>query len=203
MKLLTVSDMESAYIWDHFDPEAFRGIDIIISCGDLKASYLSFLVTMIPAPLLYVRGNHDERYKIKPPEGCMSIEETFTELKGLRIGGLSGCKACGSNGLVFPEDKMTEKVRKLEKEVKKTGGIDVFVTHAPAFDLGDGPDEFHRGFKCYRDFIERWQPMFHLYGHRHLRGSPVDKQALMTHGRTQLVNTTGYRIIEFEPDHHS
>ncbi|MDR3149338.1 MAG: metallophosphoesterase [Oscillospiraceae bacterium] len=197
MKLLTVSDMESAYIWDHFDPEAFRGIDLIISCGDLKASYLSFLVTMIPAPLLYVRGNHDERYKNKPPEGCMSIEEKFVTVKGLRIGGLSGCKSHGSNGLVFSEEKMADKVRKLEKEVRKAGGIDILATHAPSFDLGDGPDEFHKGFECYRDFIERWQPKFHLYGHRHLRGSPVDKRALLTHGETQLINTTGYRIVEF------
>ncbi len=46
-----MSDFESKFIWDYFDPQVFKGVDVIISCGDLKASYLSYLVTMIPAPL--------------------------------------------------------------------------------------------------------------------------------------------------------
>ena len=33
--------------------------DLILSCGDLSARYLSFLVTMARCPLLYVHGNHD------------------------------------------------------------------------------------------------------------------------------------------------
>ena len=48
MKILVVSDIESKFIWDHFDPERFRDVKMIISCGDLSARYLSFLVTMIP-----------------------------------------------------------------------------------------------------------------------------------------------------------
>ena len=51
LRILAVSDLESKFIWEHFDPELFRGVDLILSCGDLKASYLSYLVTMIPAPL--------------------------------------------------------------------------------------------------------------------------------------------------------
>ena len=35
------------------------GADAIISCGDLPASYLTFLVTMANRPLFYVHGNHD------------------------------------------------------------------------------------------------------------------------------------------------
>ncbi len=54
LRALVVSDHESEYIWDYFDASVFKGVDVIVSCGDLKAEYLSFLVTMIPAPLLYV-----------------------------------------------------------------------------------------------------------------------------------------------------
>jgi predicted phosphodiesterase len=73
MKILLVSDEECSYIWDYFDAERFKDIELIISCGDLKADYLSFLVTMIKAPLFYVPGNHDGKYDVKPPEGCESI----------------------------------------------------------------------------------------------------------------------------------
>ena len=87
IKLLAVSDFESKFIWDHFDPAVFKGTDLILSCGDLKASYLSYLVTMIPAPLFYVHGNHDGSYLHCPPEGCVDIDGKVVEYKGLRIGG--------------------------------------------------------------------------------------------------------------------
>ena len=74
MKLLVVSDVESKFIWDHFDREYFRDVGLIISCGDLSANYLSFLVTMLPCPLLYVPGNHDKRYAVAPPLGCSDID---------------------------------------------------------------------------------------------------------------------------------
>jgi len=51
MKILLVADKENDFIWDHFDPERYRDIELIISCGDLQPSYLSFLVTMINVPL--------------------------------------------------------------------------------------------------------------------------------------------------------
>ena len=70
MKLLLVSDKEESYIWDHFDMERFKDIDFILSCGDLSADYLSFLVTMVNKPLFYVPGNHDKTFVRTPPEGC-------------------------------------------------------------------------------------------------------------------------------------
>lgn len=75
MKILVVADEENNYIWDHFDKNRFSDIDLMISCGDLKASYLSYLVTMINAPLYYVHGNHDGRFETSPPEGCISLED--------------------------------------------------------------------------------------------------------------------------------
>ena len=69
MRILTVSDEECPALWDHYAPGRLDGYDLILSAGDLKADYLSFLVTMAHAPLLYVHGNHDEGYSRRPPEG--------------------------------------------------------------------------------------------------------------------------------------
>ena len=74
MKILAVSDEECAALWDYYTPGKLDGIDLIISCGDLNASYLSFLVTVARCPVLYVAGNHDVRYLNSPPEGCDPIE---------------------------------------------------------------------------------------------------------------------------------
>ena len=43
MKILAISDVESKYLWDYFQPEKLEGVDLILSCGDLKASYLTLL----------------------------------------------------------------------------------------------------------------------------------------------------------------
>ena len=64
MKILVIADEESRSLWDYFSPAKLEGIDMIISCGDLKANYLQFLVTFGNCPLLYVRGNHDTGYRV-------------------------------------------------------------------------------------------------------------------------------------------
>ena len=70
MRILAISDQECSALWDYYVPGRLKGYDLILSCGDLKASYLSFLVTMASVPVLYVHGNHDTRYDQDPPEGC-------------------------------------------------------------------------------------------------------------------------------------
>ena len=56
LRILAVSDEESKFIWEHFDPELFRGVDLILSCGDLKASRseeLCFIFPSFPPPRHY------------------------------------------------------------------------------------------------------------------------------------------------------
>ena len=52
MKILVIADEESQKIWDFFRKEDYADIDLVISCGDLKADYLSFIATMIAVPVL-------------------------------------------------------------------------------------------------------------------------------------------------------
>ena len=85
MKILLLADVESKYLWDYFEKEKLDGIDLIISCGDLKAEYLSFLATFTTAPVLYVHGNHDVKYDYKAPDGCVCIDDRVFVHNGLRI----------------------------------------------------------------------------------------------------------------------
>ena len=43
MRILCLADEESNVIWDTYTKDDFKDIDLIISCGDLKASYLSYI----------------------------------------------------------------------------------------------------------------------------------------------------------------
>ena len=91
MKILAVSDEECPALWDHYVPGRLAEYDLILACGDLKASYLTFLVTMSRARLLYIHGNHDGSYESAPPEGCDDIDGRLVVYNGVRILGLGGC----------------------------------------------------------------------------------------------------------------
>ena len=52
MKLLLLGDKESSYLWDYYRPGMLSDYNLILSAGDLKADYLSFIVTMARAPVL-------------------------------------------------------------------------------------------------------------------------------------------------------
>ena len=90
MKILVVSDCESRYLWDYFTPDKLDGVDLILSCGDVKPQYLSFLATFAHCPVLYVHGNHDDRYRQDPPLGCICVDGQLYEYQGVRILGLGG-----------------------------------------------------------------------------------------------------------------
>ena len=55
MKILVLADEESKLLYDHFKPGMLDDIELILACGDLHASYLSFLVTMSHATVLYIQ----------------------------------------------------------------------------------------------------------------------------------------------------
>ena len=90
MKILLIADKAEPILWDHLDKRKLEGVELVLSCGDLPASYLSFLTCFTPAPILYIHGNHDDRYASEPPEGCTCIEDTVYTYKGIRILGLGG-----------------------------------------------------------------------------------------------------------------
>ena len=189
MKILAVSDEECPALWDFFVPGRLDGYDVIISCGDLKASYLTFLVTMSHARLLYVHGNHDEGYASHPPEGCEDIDGYLVEYNGVRIMGLGGCLRYHPGGHQYTEREMRGRIRRLRRALKKAGGVDIIVTHAPPKGIGDLPDPAHTGFQAFAELIEEFSPRFFLHGHTHLRyNHSIPRE--QTVGSTRVINVS-------------
>lgn len=194
MKILVVSDIESTYIWDFFDKANFKDIECVISCGDLKASYLSFLVTMLAVPVFYVHGNHDKQYLKTPPEGCDCLEDTVIKFRGLKIAGLGGSIEYRGGPFQYKEAQMQKRVKKLIRHSK--GEIDIFVSHAPTFGLGDDPtSQCHIGFQCFHQIYDTLKPKIHLYGHNHFTYSSHSKR-IIEHNNIQLINGYNYYILE-------
>ncbi len=186
--------MIAPQLYDHYNSERFKEIDLILSAGDLKSSYLTYLTTVFKKPLLYIHGNHDVHYKEKPPLGCICIEDQIYNHKGLRIAGLGGCMEYRGGLHQYTEKAMCKKIKKSKKAFKK--GFDLLLTHSPAFQLGDGKDHAHVGFKCFIDLLELHKPRHMIHGHQHLNYK--NSERIIQHNGTTIINAYGYYILDLE-----
>ena len=198
MKLLLVSDEESPYFWDYYRPGKLDGIDLILAAGDLKAQYLSFLVTMGRAPVLYIHGNHDGSYEAYPPEGCDCVDDDLVCINGLRIMGLGGCPLYNYGPYQYTERQMRKRYRRLWWKLRKAKGVDILLTHAPARGFGDVDDPVHRGFEFFVELMDKLHPKYLVHGHIHT-SYKRQKTEDMQYGNTTIINACGYRILEI-PD---
>lgn len=187
MNILAVSDQECPALWDYYRPGRLDEYDLIISCGDLKASYLSFLVTMAHCPVLYVHGNHDRNYTADPPEGCDCIDGHIVTYNGVRILGLGGCYRYNPGPHQYSETEMRKRISKLRWKLKRMGGVDIVVTHAAPAGYGDDEDPAHWGFESLVELMDQYHPAYLLHGHVHMSyGHDIPRE--ITYGSTRVIN---------------
>lgn len=199
MRILAIADEESKALWDYFDKSMLEGIDLIISCGDLDPRYLSFLVTFYTGPVLYVHGNHDGKYEQIPPEGCTCIEDKIFVYKGIRILGLGGSMRYKPGPHQYTEGEMKKRVNRLWFQLLRRRGFDILVTHAPAYQLNDGRDLPHQGFKIFRTLMEKYHPRFFLHGHVHLSYGRSYKR-YDRYEETHVINAYERCVFDFEDE---
>jgi len=168
MRIMAIADEPAPRLWGDQCRAALEGIDLILSAGDLPARYLSFLTCFTSAPVVYVRGNHDDRYETEPPEGCLCAEDAVLQVKGVRILGLGGSVRYRPDGRnMYTEREMADRIAGLRRKIRKTGGFDVLLTHAPLRGCGDQENLTHRGFECFRDLLREVRPAVMVHGHVH------------------------------------
>lgn len=197
MRILAVADEESKYLWDFYESGKLDGIDLILSAGDLAPEYLSFLVTMSNAPLLYIHGNHDKKYEEKPPEGCICIDDDIYVHKGVRILGLGGSMLYNGGTYQYTDRMMDNRIRKLWWKLFVHRGFDILLTHSPAYEINDGRDLPHQGFKGFIRLMERYRPKFFIHGHVHMNYGRTHRR-YDKYEETNIINAFERCIFEFE-----
>lgn len=195
MKILAISDVEESWLTDRYDRARLEGVELIISCGDLPATYLEHVVTLANVPLLYVWGNHDADYERRPPQGCISIEGQLCDFHGIRIMGVGGSMRYNDRVFGFTEKQMRARTGKLALLARATGGVDIMVTHAPMRGYGDLDDLPHRGFACFDYYVDKLRPAYLLHGHVHLNYGRVARTLTHPCG-TVVVNACGGYIFD-------
>ena len=206
MRVLIVSDKVVDLLHGPALTQQAHGVELVLSCGDLPADYLEFIVSVLNVPLFYVMGNHGGDGGEKTfPDGCENLDGRVVEHRGLLIAGLEGSMRYNNRpNFQYTENEMRGKIAMLTPALLYNRArygryLDILVTHAPPYKIHDDTDLPHTGFKSFVWFIDHYQPRYLLHGHKHVYDAR--EQTVTERGITSVINTYGYRILEIEPGH--
>ncbi len=190
---------------------------MILSSGDMPLESYDYVSTMLNSDLCYVYGNHNlkdynkamrnEGFHIHRNDdnkfyGFMVDGKCYRDKKsGLLIAGLGGSMRYNGGDSQYSESEMRRRILSLIPELlinKFRYGryLDILITHAPPFGLGDGEDLCHRGFKSFLWFIDRFKPKYVLHGHVHLLDRNAERVKMR--GETKIINVYGTYLLEDE-----
>lgn len=194
MRILAISDVEEAVLYEETKQLKLGPVDMVLSCGDLKESYLSYISTVFHAPLFYVRGNHDKAIDPQQPLG-ENLHNRLIRYRGLKLMGFEGSPHYKRDAVQYKDNEITWLAMKGLAKTFLLGKPDMIVTHAPPLGVHDQPDYAHRGTAAYTELIQRLKPKYFLHGHTHLnydRNTPRITRV----GSTMVINVYGYYLLE-------
>lgn len=208
MQIMAVSDRILEHLYEENVGRKYRGIDLLIGCGDLPYYYLEFLMSALDTRLVYVRGNHDNgpqytsdgRVLMDVPGG-INIHGQSLHLEGLLIAGLEGSIRYRPNvPFMYTEREMTSQVMQLIPQLlwnraRHGRALDILVTHSPPFGIHDQKDAAHRGFRIFLSLMKRFRPRYLLHGHIHVYRPDI--QRVTRYHETTVINVYPYHIFEF------
>jgi Icc-related predicted phosphoesterase len=172
-------------------------VDLVLGAGDLPWTYLEEVAAAADAPAAFVPGNHDPvTTGGMGPGGFDDLDGRVLTVGGLRIAGLGGCVRYNDGAHQYTQREYARKAKRLLKEARRAGPVDVLLTHAPPRGLGDEPDGPHVGIAALHDVLQALQPTWHLHGHIHPYGMAKPDRRL---GRTTIRNVIPWQVIEIEP----
>lgn len=203
MKILAVSDVVVNWLYSPRIRLQLSDIDLAIGCGDLPSYYLEYIISSLNIPSFQVNGNHSIPIDILSDHnhtGSINLHCRVRSYKEFTFAGIEGSLRYNNGVYQYSQLGMWLNVFKLVpsmllNHVKYGRFLNIFVSHAPPWGIHDQPDLAHQGIKAFRWLLSQFQPDYHLHGHIHVyRPDAVIKTEF---GKTKVVNTFGYQIIEF------
>lgn len=210
MRILAVADQVVPQLYNNSVRDRVGQVDLLVSCGDLPPYYLEYLFSTFNVPMLHILGNHcyvphdpvTDKCSPSVYPGIINLNGRVVEEQGLLIAGAEGSPFYNGGPHQYSDQQFTVTLLKLvpallANKVRTGRYLDIMVTHAPPRGIHDNDDVAHRGFPSLLSFIQRFRPTILLHGHTH-RYDPM--QPIFTDlGRTMVINTYGYLLLEMEP----
>lgn len=221
MKILCVSDAIDPLVDSLGIRERFGDVALVLSAGDLPSEYLSFIVTALNKPLLFVFGNHNlkDYHYYRPAAGSIpplpvhdynyDAGTTYTGFKirkesGLIIMGLGGSLRYNNGQNQFSQADMWLRVFLkvpvlLWNRLVHGRAVDIVLTHAPPRGIQDRGDQCHRGFDAFLWLMRVWKPRYLIHGHVHLYDSREPRAERFEN--TMVINAYSYYLLDTEAEH--
>jgi Icc-related predicted phosphoesterase len=218
MKILCISDQVDALVYSASLKDRYQNVDLVVGAGDLPLGYYDFVVSTLNKPLLFVFGNHQltalpyyRKGASSDTLGSGAVDKvffggTYMDRRVKRVGnllfaGLGGSRWYNGGKNQFHEWQMALKMvrmipRLLWSKIRFGRYVDVLITHAAPFGVGDRKDHCHRGFKCFLWFIRRFRPRYVIHGHIHLYG--LNDVRERQYQDTRVVNASGHCLLDIE-----
>ena len=202
MKILAVSDQVIERIYPLASQGHFRGVSMILACGDLPYTYLEYLLDVVNVPVYYVPGNHDPQHdspRAARAEGCTNLDLRLTRDRGLLLAGFGGSvryRPDGVNQYTQREAALRALTMLPSLLLHRLRGqrVDVLISHSPPFGIHDS-DGAHTGLKALNLLIRWARPRYVLHGHTHFFRTNLE--ASETHvGDTRVINVFPYKVID-------
>jgi Icc-related predicted phosphoesterase len=176
VKILCISDRVEPMLHGPSLTSYARGVEAVISCGDLPFDYLEFVLTFLGVPVYYVLGNHDPAPDgPERPEGCTPLDGRVVDADGVVLAGLSGSRLYSGGPNQYTEPQMRRRAWALSARILLR-------------------ELAHIGFESFLGLIDRHKPALWLHGHVHLYGPEVQRAS--HRGETKVVNVFGHRILD-------
>jgi Icc-related predicted phosphoesterase len=206
VKILSISDTVIPSIYSNAIGEKFSDIDFVIACGDMPFYYQEFIISSLNIPLFFVHGNHDPKVEYSDhgectyPHGGTSLHRKVVRWNALTFAGVQGSiRYSKSSDYQYTQTQMWLFVSQLLpslfwNRIYYGRYLDFFISHAPPWGIHDGPDFPHIGIKAFRWLIQRFHPKIHFHGHIHVYRPDMITET--NFGKTRVINTYGYKVLE-------
>lgn len=205
MRILAVSDQVVERVYSLASNGHFKGVDVIVGCGDLPYVYLEYLVTILGASMFYVPGNHDPEFDPgdfrSRAEGGSNLDLKTAACNGCLIGGFGGSMRYRPDGInqYTQTEAYLRALRMLPSllmnRIRYRRALDVLISHSPPFGIHDDTDNPHRGLKALNWLHRIAAPRLHLHGHTHFYRSNLAPNETQS-GVTRVVNVYPYKIVD-------
>ncbi len=204
MKILVVSDYVASQLYHPSIRQRFGDVNLVLSCGDLPYYYLEYLISTLDTPLYYVRGNHQNQVEFgaegarESPWGAIDLNQRCLSINETLLAGIEGCLVYNYGPVQYTQREMWMKVfalapRLMVNYLRYRRFLDIFVTHAPPWQIQDASDQAHRGIKAFLWVDRVFRPIYHLHGHTHVYSQQTITETVL--GSTKIMNVYGYRVV--------